>query len=259
MAEQATIVLASAATTQYQERRPTAALDHHIQCVWSTSLAEDQAAALAVVPDGCIDLTWINGDLVVAGPDVSVAASPITEGNSVVGVRFRPGAARNWLRLPMSEIVGTRLPLSEFWGGRAHTISARIGDASSTAERMRILEATLGEMAADIAPPERAMGFVFNALKSDSGGRGLSIVLERLDVSARTLRRWCHASFGYGPKTLDRILRFQRFLNFASADGGDSLAGLAFEAGYADQAHLTREVRSLSGFSPATILSQLRA
>jgi AraC-like DNA-binding protein len=256
--QQATLLLAGATTTSYQERHPVAALDRHIQCVWSNTLAHDQTADLAVVPDGCIDLTWINGELIVAGPDVGVARSPITKENSVVGVRFRAGAASNWLRLPMSEIVGTRLPLSLFWGPRAHAISARIGDATSTAERMRMLEAILAEMAPDVAPPELAMGFVFNALKFDSGGRGLSVILERLDVSPRTLRRWCNASFGYGPKTLERILRFQRFLTFARADGGDSLAGLAFEAGYADQAHLTREVRSLSGFSPATILSQLR-
>jgi AraC-like DNA-binding protein len=255
---QNTTPVLAAATGGYQERSPMAALDSHFRCVWSNSLAHDQSGALAVVPDGCIDLTWVNGDLVIAGPDTSVAVSPIARGGTVVGARFRPGAASNWLGFPMSEIVGTRVPLSEFWGARARTIAASIGDASSTAERMQILEAALGELACDIEAPAPDMGFVFNALKSDSGGRGLSVILERLDVSSRTLRRRCHAAFGYGPKTLERILRFQRFLRVAGAEAGDTLAGLAFEAGYADQAHLTREVRSLSGFSPATIMSQLQ-
>jgi AraC-like DNA-binding protein len=103
------------------------------------------------------------------------------------------------------------------------------------------------------------MGFVFNALASQSGGSGMAIILERLDVSPRTLRRRCQDAFGYGPKTLDRILRFQRFLNLARQAETPRLADLGFEAGYADQAHLTREVRRLSGFSPAAILSQYRA
>jgi len=235
-----------------------AALDRHVQCVWSNSLPYERPAVLAVVPDGCIDLTWVDGDLVVAGPDVRVAISPIADASPVIGLRFRAGAATNWLRLPMSEIVGTRLPLSEFWGGRAATITARIGDAGSTAERMRILEAALAERASDVDPPGSDMGFVFNALRTDFGGRSLSVILDRLDIGARTLRRRCHAAFGYGPKTLDRILRFQRLLKLARADGGNSLAGLAFEAGYADQAHMTREVRSFSGFSPTGILTQLR-
>jgi methylphosphotriester-DNA--protein-cysteine methyltransferase len=87
----------------------------------------------------------------------------------------------------------------------------------------------------------------------------MAIILDRLDVSPRTLRRRCQNAFGYGPKTLDRILRFQRFLGFARQAEELCLADLAFAAGYADQAHLTREVRRLSGFSPATILSQLGA
>ena len=69
-----------------------------------------------------------------------------------------------------------------------------------------------------------------------------------LGVSERQLRRRFADAVGYGPKTLARILRFQRFLTLA-ADGGE-LARLALPAGYADQAHLTRETRRLSGRTP---------
>jgi AraC-like DNA-binding protein len=103
------------------------------------------------------------------------------------------------------------------------------------------------------------MGFVFNALRTESAGPGMAVILDRLDMSPRTLRRRCDEAFGYGPKTLDRILRFQRFLKLTRRAPAPHLAGLAFAAGYADQAHLTREVRRLSGFSPAEILPQIRA
>ena len=55
---------------------------------------------------------------------------------------------------------------------------------------------------------------------------------------------------GYGPKTLDRVLRFQRFLRRA---GEGDLARTAAELGYADQAHLTRECVRLSGVTPARL------
>jgi len=87
----------------------------------------------------------------------------------------------------------------------------------------------------------------------------MSISLDRLDISPRTLRRRCQDAFGYGPKTLDRILRFQRFLKLAREGREPRLAALAFEAGYADQAHLTREGRRLSGLSPTMVLTQLGA
>ena len=72
-------------------------------------------------------------------------------------------------------------------------------------------------------------------------------------MSERQLRRRFADAVGYGPKTLARVLRFQRFL--ALAGRGDDLAGLAFEAGYADQAHLTRECRRLSGRTPAELVA----
>jgi len=65
-------------------------------------------------------------------------------------------------------------------------------------------------------------------------------------------------AFGYGPKTLHRILRFQRFLRVARDKPIElGLAQLAADAGYADQAHLSRESHELAGMTPATILSQL--
>jgi len=209
------------------------------------------------VPDGCIDLVWTNGEIIVAGPDVAVAVSSIARSSTVVGVRFRPGAASKWLGLPMSEIVGGRVALAEFWGAPAHDIAARMADAESTAERMRALQEGLCRVAIDLDRPAPDMEFVFNALETGSGGPSMATILDRLDISPRTLRRRCCEAFGYGPKTLDRILRFQRFLKLARHGRTQHLAGLAFEAGYADQAHLTREVRRLSGFSPTQVLLQI--
>jgi AraC-like DNA-binding protein len=242
---------------EYREFRPPVVLQPHFQCSWSNTLEPDGASRLAVVPDGCVDITWIDGELVVAGPDVAVAISPVTRVSTVIGARFRPGAAHRWLGIPMSEIVGGRVALEEFWGARAREIAQRIGDASSSMNRVRAMEEAFTGFASDFEPPPPALGFVFSALRTESAGHGMRIILARLGFSPRTLRRRCQEAFGYGPKTLDRILRFQRFLRLSREITQPRLAALAFEAGYADQAHLTREVRRLSGFSPAAILSQV--
>jgi AraC-like DNA-binding protein len=218
---------------EYCELRPRADLEPHFQCLWYNELRADGGSRLAV------------------------AISALAPGSMVVGARFRPGAAHTWLGVPMSGIVGSRVALEEFWGSRVHAIAQRIGDAASAAERVEEMGAALSRFAPDFEPASPESGFVFTALRTESAGRGMKVVLDRLDVSPRTLRRRCQEAFGYGPKTLDRILRFQRFLRLARQAEEPRLAGLAFEAGYADQAHLTREVRRLSGFSPATILSQV--
>ena len=71
------------------------------------------------------------------------------------------------------------------------------------------------------------------------------------------LRRF-DVAVGYGPKTLHRVLRFQRLMRLLATAGPTAdLAGLAIETGYADQAHMTREVTRLAGRSPGNLVRQL--
>ncbi len=80
-------------------------------------------------------------------------------------------------------------------------------------------------------------------------------VAGRVGLSERQLRRRTHAAAGYGPKTLQRILRFQRFVRTARRRAPDrrTWPAAAAMAGYADQPHLTRECVALSGLTPAAL------
>ena len=82
-------------------------------------------------------------------------------------------------------------------------------------------------------------------------GLPVSGVAARLFVSERQLQRRFGEAIGYGPKTLQRILRFQRAI--AGLRGSFGLAGAAVLAGYADQAHFSRESRRLAGLSPRAL------
>ncbi|MGH8917212.1 MAG: helix-turn-helix domain-containing protein, partial [Actinomycetes bacterium] len=166
-----------------------------------------------------------------------------------------------WLALPMSEIVGCHVDLQALGRPWAGELAARIGDAATTAEQVAQLEARLARLAPAIGAPAPEMALAFRLLgrAADDPDHGIGALLGRLDISGRSLRRRCHEAFGYGPKTLDRILRFQRFLELAKGGEDTEFSGLAAAAGYADQAHLTREARRLSGLTPATILDQVAA
>jgi transcriptional regulator GlxA family with amidase domain len=82
-------------------------------------------------------------------------------------------------------------------------------------------------------------------------------VADRVHVSERQLQRRFAERVGYGPKTFQRIARFQRALGRLGREGG-GLARTAASAGYADQAHLARETRRLAGLSPGELVSWIR-
>ena len=79
-------------------------------------------------------------------------------------------------------------------------------------------------------------------------------VADRVYVSERQLQRRFAERVGYGPKTFQRIARFQRAVRQLGLDGAGP-ASAAASAGYADQAHLTRESRRLAGLSPRELVS----
>jgi AraC-like DNA-binding protein len=105
--------------------------------------------------------------------------------------------------------------------------------------------------------PDRALARAAALLRDPSART--EEVAAAVSLSERQFRRRCHAAVGYGPKTLQRVFRFQRFVRRIDASAGApdarplDLAAAAAEAGYADQAHLTRECAALSGLTPAAL------
>lgn len=245
----------------YHEQQPIEALRRHFSHAWANRISQHHRGTLAVVPDGCVDITWNDGCLAVVGPDTVAANPKLTPGSTVLGVRFRAGAAVNWLGLPMTEIVGRQVELAAFWGARALDIAARLGDIPTDQSRLVLLQHLLaGEVSRFDGPPaEAAQIFAFLRTGTDAPEARCAALLKRLDMSERTLRRRSRDLFGYGPKMLDRILRLQRFQALVIRTDDTNLAGLALQAGYADQAHLSREVQSLCAMTARAFVDQLTA
>ena len=213
----------------------------------------DPRSAQRVVPDGCVDLVWNEGALKTAGPDTQAFMSPLEPGATVVGLRFRPGVAGAVLGIPASALRDARVALDDVWPRVGAELEERLGLAGDASERRRILEEAV---LARRAQSDRVDLAVLSAVRS-LGQPSVRVrdVSERLGLSERQLLRRFRVAIGYGPKMLDRVMRFQRFLAHAAAVAGDGepLAGLAFELGYSDQAHLTRECVQLSGLTPSAL------
>lgn len=242
----------------YKERPPLAALQKHVMCAWWHRLPRDFDQPAVIVPDGLVDLQWIDGLLRIAGPDTRPQPESLPRGCTVVGLRFQPAAARLWVGAEISELRDARVPMEAFRGARARQLADWAAEAGSPEGIACRLEAGLAADALRMEVPDEWARYVFHRLAAGiTDAAGLSGELGR---SPRTLRRMCQSVFGYGPKTLERILRFQRFMQRVRSTGADrdeALAAYAVTAGYADQSHLTREVRRLAGLTPARLRTEL--
>jgi hypothetical protein len=232
------------------ERAPRGDLAQHVLCVWSGASPSD--APCRVLPDGCVDILWAPGRHPwVAGPDTTAKCEMLPPGPRV-GIRFRPGAAPAVLGLPASELRDLRVSLADLWpAGPAARLSDALAGAGTIEARFRALEAAVDERARRAGPPDPRVTAVVARLLRPADARGAPPPGDL--AGERQLRRRFTDAVGYAPKVFERVMRLQRFLGLARAAPGARLADLALAAGYADQAHLTRECRRLAGLTPAVL------
>jgi transcriptional regulator GlxA family with amidase domain len=74
----------------------------------------------------------------------------------------------------------------------------------------------------------------------------------------RTLERQFKQAAGYTVKDVSGLMRFEQVRNRLWQSPDASLAGLAHELGYTDQAHLGREFKRYSGTTPAAFARHAR-
>ncbi len=241
--------------TTYRERAPSRHLHDHVVCFWHRP-GDAPASSARILPDGCIDLIWIDDQPpFISGPmTVSVVPTPST-GEEIIGVRLRPGTAATLLGISARELLDQHVPLRDIWPrDRCQPwAEAAIGDDLST--RIETISAAMGSRLERVAPPDP---FVSDAARwiAAHPSRGVEALTRLSGLSARQIRRRFDDAIGHGPKKLQRILRLQRLLWLASQEdvAGRNLADLSFAAGYADQPHMTREVVALAGVTPTRLL-----
>jgi AraC-like DNA-binding protein len=230
----------------YREWAPPAALRPAVSCLWTSVLPD--GGQTVVLPDACVDLIWRQGSgVLVAGPDTGPAPDAQPAATVLVGVRFRPGAGGPALGLPLEELRDQRVDLADI----SSRLAARLPGDLGPGQALAGLIAAAADLCRE-GPPDPLVSRAAWLLTAP--GARTATLPDELGVSERQLRRRCLAAVGYGPKTLHRILRFRRFLSEVDEAGQPvDLALVAAEAGYADQAHMTRESVRLGGLPPAAL------
>ena len=196
-----------------------------------------------ILPDGCMDLIWnSDGRLFVAGPDTRATMFSSRAGHTLVGLRFASGVGPIVLGVPAHELRDQRVPLEAIWRPAA---VRRLGDEIAAGGHPgRTLEAIADER---LRGSEGAVATIREVVRLVRSGRGVADVADAVGLSERQLHRRSLDAFGYGPKTLARILRLGRAIELGR--DGVVFADVAAQAGYADQAHLARDAKALAGVS----------
>ena len=250
-----------AAKSDYREYAPPRSLADHFLCLWTqTIIGCDTEYAQRVLPDGCIDIVFINEEApIVVGPWVNPFVARFPAGTRVVGARWHPGRAPALLGFPATELLNQSVALRDVWNARLSSSFEQVCEQPDLLARRSSLEDILLSLLPDAAPSDPIVNACIQWLGRHPHGR-VGQLSRWVGISSRQLQRRFSESVGYGPKSFQSILRFQRLLHFADRAGGRrSLADLSADAGYSDQAHMTREVQRFSGSAPTALFQSAQS
>lgn len=231
-------------TGRRRPRRPE--LAGVVSAVWTTVVSPD-VRTLRVLPDAAVDLVFAGEHLAVAGPDTGPCIERLPAGR-VLGLQLHPAAVPAVLGAPATAVRDARVPLAELWGPAGRDLADALAATADPVRAADRLEQACVERMTRGTALLPAAGVLRGRLAT---GRRLD--LRHLGTSERQLRRTCTAAFGYGPRTLRRILRFQSVLDLLGGGDPPTLGEIAYCAGFADQAHLSREVGAFSGLTPTAL------
>jgi AraC-like DNA-binding protein len=250
----------------YSESKPLPALANHIECFWFASSQELPASDHErVLPDGCLEWIFHVGrpfrrlnrvqlwelqprSFVVGELTRFILLQP-TGPVATMGVRFRPGGAYRFLPFPVHNLTDGFVSTGDIWGRAGELLEEVVIEARSNQERQRRVEAFLLRRLME-SEPHRRFDAAISALMLARGQMPVNQIATAIGCSPRQLEREFRAHAGLSPKALARVIRFQNLLRLVGESPLRHWSSVALDSGYADQSHMVREFRELSGQSP---------
>jgi AraC-like DNA-binding protein len=175
---------------------------------------------------------------------------------SCVQVNLTPLAAHMFLGVPMHELANRVVTLEDVLPHSARELTERLEDAGTWEARFELLDAVFAERLAQARQPSGEVAWAWRILERTHGKAPIGWICDRLGRSRRHLAARFREQVGLTPKTVARIFRFEHAVRLLGR-GQVSLAELAFECGYYDQAHLNREFRDFAGKPPAAFARRI--
>jgi AraC-like DNA-binding protein len=234
-----------------REFPPPHALAPYVDAFWSRTGTSPAAAGGLdrILPDGSLDIVVGPRQAIVVGAMTRPLVVPAGGGARMTGVRFRPGRATAFLRIPAAALTDDRVPLEAVWPDGA-AVADHVGSAAAPDQAVARLAAALVARLSRLDPVPPDVLAAVERITARGGRIDVGCLAASLGVTRQHLARRFAAHVGVPPKTFCRVARLWSVLR-STAVGRVTWAALAADLGYSDQSHLVAEFRSLTGVTPS--------
>jgi AraC-like DNA-binding protein len=171
-----------------------------------------------------------------------------------IQVEITPLGSRRLFRMPAAELASIVVRMDDVLGTLGNELVDRLEDATSWAARFAVLDDVLLRALCDAPADRPELVHAWRRLAASDGAISVASLARDVGYSRRHLTERFRSEFGLPPKLVGQILRFERARRLVVRSAGTSLARVAAECGYSDQAHMTRDFHRFAGASPTAWL-----
>jgi AraC-like DNA-binding protein len=245
--------------------KPALPLSRYVENIWRVTNSGALQPRQRVYPDGAMVLVihlkkptmcFYVDDApqsirvpLLAGPYSRSFHIDPSESTAVIGVLFRPGAARAFFPIAAHELHNTDIALSELNPAEADRLLNDVCAATGEHAQIQVVERYLNGKLANAAPLHSAVSFAVEQLSRDDGVRVRQIQLATGLSHTRFIQLF-REHVGMTPKLFGRVRRFRALLDHIDKGTPVNWVEVATDCGYFDQAHLIRDFRAFAGITP---------
>jgi AraC-like DNA-binding protein len=233
------------------------ALGAWVQAFWSMHATGETRR---ILPDGCIDFIFNleTGGARAVGTMTTSQLVTVPRGARHFGVRFAPGAAASLIDVRADALCDLDGTLDEVGATARRELAERICEARDDRARARIIADFLRDARSRRRPVDLRLRKATALLQQHHGALAIGELARQVGVSDRHLERLFMERVGARPKLFARVLRMQRALALLEArtPAEARASAHALSAGFADEPHLVRDFRALTGLTPQALLRE---
>ena len=187
----------------------------------------------------------------VNGPQSKYFVLVPNERVSVIGVHFKPGGLRPFVRLPLADLADTHVALEDLWGRDANLLREQLLYTSRVDDRLALLERALMARLEGRPVYHPIVAYALNQFGSEPALARIDYVSKSSGYSAKRFIQIFNEGVGLTPKRYCRVRRFQSVISQLNRGMRVEWADVAADSGYYDQSHLIHDFREMAGITPA--------
>ncbi len=231
---------------------PSSPLKGYINRYWTAHNTTDKQIEVPIVPDGCMDIIWLDGYLFLSGLMESAEVITIEPRESYFGIQFKPYALALLLDEDVSKFNDKSLALESINVVLKNKMAELIEGNSPYDGLNMYFEKIFKDKVV-----EPKLLSAIEIIRASYGNISVADLADKLEIHPKKLERLFVPNMGVSVKKFSKIVRFYEVHRVLSEEGLGNLCEKVLKKGYFDQAHFNRDFKKLTGLKPSSELMSI--